>query len=49
MPTAAPQAPPVKPTEPGMGKTQQYLLVMGVVIIVLLVALLVTAVFLIKH
>ncbi|MGA2633234.1 MAG: hypothetical protein ABSF16_03290 [Terracidiphilus sp.] len=45
----APQAPPVKAAEPGMGKTQQYLLVMGVVIIVLLVAILVTVVFLMKH
>ena len=48
MPTA-PQAPPMKPAEPGMGKTQQYLLVMGVVIIVLLVAVLVTVIFLMKH
>ncbi|MGP8270951.1 MAG: hypothetical protein ACLQLH_12835 [Terracidiphilus sp.] len=45
----APQAPPVKAAEPGTGKTQQYLLVMGVVIIVLLVALLVTVIFLMKH
>ena len=39
----------MKPAEPGMGKTQQYLLVMGVVIIVLLVAVLVTVIFLMKH
>jgi hypothetical protein len=36
----------MKPAEPGAGKV---LLVMGVVIIVLLVAILVTVVFLMKH
>jgi hypothetical protein len=44
-----PQVPPVKAPEPGAGKTQQMLLIMGAVIIVLLVAILVTAIFLMKH
>jgi hypothetical protein len=46
---AAPQIPPVKPPAPPAGKTQQYLLIMGAVIIVLLVAILVTVIFLMKH
>jgi hypothetical protein len=45
----APQAPPLKPVQPGAGKMQQYLLLTGVVIIVLLVAILVTVIFLMKH
>jgi hypothetical protein len=44
-----PQIPPVKEPEPGAGKTQQMLLIMGAVIIVLLVAILVTVIFLMKH
>jgi len=46
---AKPQLPPVKPPESGMGKLQQYVPLLLVMIIVLLVALLVTMVFLIKH
>ena len=44
-----PQAPPVKAPDPGAGKTQQLLLIMGAVIIVLLVAILVTVIFLMRH
>jgi hypothetical protein len=40
---------PVKPAEPGMGKLQQYVPLLLVLVIVLLVVLLVTAVFLLKH
>jgi ABC-type Na+ efflux pump permease subunit len=43
---AAPQAPPVKPPDAGMGKWVPLLLVL---IIVLLIALLVTVIFLMKH
>jgi hypothetical protein len=44
-----PQVPQVKAPDPGTGKTQQMLVIMGVVIIVLLVAILVTEIFLMKH
>lgn len=46
---AAPPAPQVKPAEPGMGKLQQYVPLLLVVTIVLLVALLVTIIFVMKH
>ena len=46
---AAPQAPTVKPPEGGMGKLQQYIPLLLVLIIVLLVGLLVTVIFLMKH
>jgi len=46
---AAPQLPPLKPVEPGLGKLQQYVPLLLVVIIVLLVALIVTVIFLMKR
>lgn len=44
-----PPAPQLKPVEPGMGKLQQYVPLLLVVTIVLLVALLVTIIFVMKH
>jgi hypothetical protein len=46
---AVPPAPQPKPVEPGMGKLQQYVPLLLVVTIVLLVALLVTIIFVMKH
>ncbi|MFY9856289.1 MAG: hypothetical protein WAK26_20685 [Terracidiphilus sp.] len=46
---AVPPAPQLKPVEPGMGKLQQYVPLLLVVTIVLLVAVLVTIIFVMKH
>jgi hypothetical protein len=46
---SAPTLSPVKPAEPGMGKLQQYVPLLLVLVIVLLFVLLVTVVFLLKH
>jgi hypothetical protein len=46
---SAPQVPPAKPAPTGMGKLQQYVPLLLVLIIFLLVGLLVTVVFLLKH
>jgi hypothetical protein len=46
---AAPPIPAVKPPEAGMGGLQKYVPLLLVLIIVLLVGLLVTVIFLMKH